>query len=453
MFVLEALVLTFLTTPGVVLLYPPHLRRRVAKHPIGTSKTLEGDGEVPNEKGKNGLGSTVTREHADKESIEDDEKGRWSNVTVVLDRLEHLPGLICVSELLRRSNDFGRTVAGTQVASNSEPSRSNKEDSHTTFVDTFPVNAYPDDLSRLSTGEASLPGYLSTRTPFQTIHKKGMVLRALRLLELSDRTSAVMKSIRDSSALLLADPVVNIFKTIHELRGGFVRSIVKVEPVEEWPTVVEETVHDVIGAEVDGAELVVTCWLGAGAGYCPISSDEDQGEGTSPNPFDFFFHRSQPPALIHNKSANAVHQLLPASRETTTHAHFVRSLFAKSNADVALYVDNTSHLDSSLTRMSCPAGLGGHNTILLPFFGGPDCRAALDMVIQICKDSSVRGVIVRVTKGERGSEISGDEVERPPAAYIHGTIQSGYEGTIGNTVSDLFYSSMRHKCSMFYFLC
>jgi hypothetical protein len=88
--------------------------------------------------------------------------------------------------------------------------------------------------------------------------------------------------------------------------------------------------------------------------------------------------------------------------------------------------------------------MGGHNTILFPFFGGPDDRAALDMVVGFCRDSRVRGVIVRISKGERDSEDSGDGIEKPSAAYAPGgmgTISSTYGGTIGgtgNTVSAHF---------------
>jgi len=191
-------------------------------------------------------------------------------------------------------------------------------------------------------------------------------------------------------------------------------------------------VNDDIKESSDGDDLIVTCWLGNGASACPPvgSHNEDQPEGLSSlNPFDFLFNRSQPPPLEHSKSSNSTQQL-PQSRETTTHAHFLRSLFAKSNADVALYVDNSSPV-GTLTRVACPSGFGGHNTILLPFFGGPDDRAALDMVVQICKDSSVRGVVVRVTKGEDDFDNGDNNHLRPPAAYFPGTVQSTFDGTIG----------------------
>jgi len=245
-----------------------------------------------------------------------------------------------------------------------------------------------------------------------------------------------MKSILDSSSLLLADPLVNIFKTIHELRGGHVQGMMKVEPVEEWANVVEETVLEARNDENEERELVLACWLGDAASMTAAENKDDtQGDtSTVPNPFDFFFNRgahTQPPPLSHSKSTATVQQLVPASRETTTHAHFVRSLFAKSSADVGLYVDNTSHTDAS---SSTSVGMGGHNTILFPFFGGPDDRAALDMVAGFCRNTGVRGIIVRISKGERGSEESDDRLEKPPAAYAPGTISSAYEGTIGGTI-------------------
>jgi hypothetical protein len=434
MFVLEALVLTFITTPGVVWLYPPQLRRRIAKHPIGTSKTLEGDGAAPGEKKPIGPGVTTDNLglHGAAADEEKEEGEKWGSVTVILDKLEHLPGLICVSELLRRTNtiSLGRSLPGN-VGVESESQGTSKEASPLAMINALPATS---DLSRPTTSSKDS----HSRAPLgqtQTIRREGPLLHALRLMELTDRTSAVMKSIWDSSSLLLADPLVNIFKTIHELRGGHVRGMMKVEPVEEWANVVEETVEE-IREEVgeDARELVVACWLGDAPPSSGTGKDEQAGEQPAhaatavPNPFDFFFNRSQPPPLLHSKSTNAVQQLVPASRETTTHAHFVRSLFAKSSADVALYVDNTSHTDAS---SSTSVGMGGHITILFPFFGGPDDRTALDMVVQLCRNTGVRGVVVRITKGERGSEESGDGVEKPAPSYVPGTVSSAFEGTLG----------------------
>jgi hypothetical protein len=84
MFVLEALVLTFITTPAAAFLYPPHKRKRVAEHPIGTDEEA-----VHGEMGERGSRIYATREHIGEEAEEDQGKGRWSNVTVILSGREY----------------------------------------------------------------------------------------------------------------------------------------------------------------------------------------------------------------------------------------------------------------------------------------------------------------------------------------------------------------------------
>jgi hypothetical protein len=75
MFVLEALVLTFMTTPLVTLLYPPHLRRRISA--AGIFDYVADD-------------EAVSAKKVEK-ATEGDFKTRF---TVVLDKLEHVAGYL-----------------------------------------------------------------------------------------------------------------------------------------------------------------------------------------------------------------------------------------------------------------------------------------------------------------------------------------------------------------------
>jgi len=55
----------------------------------------------------------------------------------------------------------------------------------------------------------------------------------------------------------------------------------------------------------------------------------------------------------------------------------------------------------------------------LPFFGGPDDRVALDILVQICsnKGRKAKGVVVRMTKGEPIVNVE-DQLEKPEPAYF-----------------------------------
>ncbi|KAF8800776.1 hypothetical protein BYT27DRAFT_7227327 [Phlegmacium glaucopus] len=84
MFVLEALVLTFMTTPLVTWLYPLHLRRRISASGVNFSN-------IPDDE-------AVTRSQRITNS--EDLKTRF---TVVLDKLEHLPGMMDLTQLIQPS--------------------------------------------------------------------------------------------------------------------------------------------------------------------------------------------------------------------------------------------------------------------------------------------------------------------------------------------------------------
>src|ERR1700733_14507592 len=86
MFVLEAVTLTFLTTPLVSALYPPHLRVRVSS----AGETLV------NVAGTEGAASDTKSREGDNDGLP--QKTRF---TVVLDKIEHLPGMMALTQLIQ----------------------------------------------------------------------------------------------------------------------------------------------------------------------------------------------------------------------------------------------------------------------------------------------------------------------------------------------------------------
>ena len=324
MFVLEALVLTFMTTPLVTTLYPPHVRKRISA--TGTPFGNVPDECTPgldNKSPVNGEGTHTVRRR----------------FTVVLDKLEHLPGALALAQLIQPAD------TATNGGDNSKRSSSS----------------------------------------YSSLHSRTSVsLSALRLIELSDRTSAVMKS-SAADILLHTDPllaVVRMYSILH-MQGVPVQSALTIVPYDDMVYSVME--H----AKEYRSEMVLLPWVSA----VSSSADGQGSEAVTPsarspmsnNPFEALFRST-------------------AGFERSTsvsHSQFVRSVFAQAKTtDVALFVDQQPHV---LTQ----DGGRQQQHVFLPFFGGPDDRLALEFVVQICENPRFTASVVRVVKKEMQSGVSG----------------------------------------------
>ena len=315
MFVLEALVLTFATTPTVSYLYPPHLHTRA---------TATGSSFVDVRGAKDDEGGIDDRTMTTKHHEEGVFKRRF---TVVLDKLEHLPSLMAITQLLQPSSPYSQ------------------------MENTF----------RQSPGkEADVPNQFC----------------ALRLIELSDRPSDLLKT-SATDALLHSDPLIAIFRTFAELNGLPVSASLSIEPFESLATGVAEHVR------VAGTQLVLVPWLPSAltpdnnpSEPGPHNTTQDRSGGT---PFDALFRMDRSTSL--------------------PHSHFVRSVFAHAGTNVALVIGRAPF-----------AAVRGQTHVFLPFFGGPDDRVALDFVMQLCADPRVRATVVRTTKRDIQADVSAPDV-------------------------------------------
>jgi hypothetical protein len=314
MFVLEALVLTFMTTPAVVMLYPPRFRVRAGPSGQHLVRDSEQSGAETQEKS----GSTPN-----------DADDAWTDrVTVVLDKTEHVPGMMAITQLLHPS------AGGSPV-------------------------------------------------PARPVH-----VDALRLVERPDGVfSGVMKSAHVDE-LARSDALLGIFRTFGELHGVPVAPAFAVVPYAEQAASVAAHAHE------RSAQLVVLPWLPPWA-----ASDGEHGEARSaphtplPTPAAFEFFRGSS---------------IPSGAPSAVHAHFVRGVFAQAPCAVALFVDRARP-----SREGRAAPTNGRWHLLLPFFGGPDDRAALDLVVQLCADEAVSATVVRISRQEQT-----EDVNKPEAAHL-----------------------------------
>jgi hypothetical protein len=327
MFVLEALVLTFMTTPAVSFLYPAQYRVRAVAAGQNFA-SVAGDHE--NKGSKDG----------DRNSTDTSRKSRF---TVVLDRPEHLPGMMAITQILQPST--------------------------TTLVDS----------------ENNVP---TTKDPIN--------VEALRLIELSGSVfSGVMKS-SHAESLLQTDPLLGIFQTFGQLHGINVSTALSVVSLED------QTANVIDHIKTFGSDMVLLPWLPS---WATTSSERDVGDTTlfasSSNAFGNFFNPS--------------HGLVPSNE----HAHFVRGVYSRAPCAVGLFVDRV--------RMRGQQAAGGKSHLVLPFFGGPDDRLALDFLVQLCTESSINATVIRISRRE-ASEL-GSGVTKPQQAHVaddqpHLTVQS-----------------------------
>jgi hypothetical protein len=323
MFVLEALVLTFATTPTVAYLYPPHLHSRA---------TTTGASFVDVRGQKDDEGGIDDRTMTTKHNEEGVFKRRF---TVVLDKLEHLPSLMAITQLLQPSSPYSQTES----------------------------------------------------TPGQIPGKEGEVLThfcALRLIELSDRQSDLLKT-PATDALLHSDPLIAIFRTFAELNGLPVSACLAIEPFEYLATGVAEHVR------VAGTQLLLVPWLPSA-----LTPDNNNLNSTEPGP-----HNA---ATQDRGGGGPFDALFRMDRPSTSlpHSHFVRSVFAQAGTNVALLIGRAPF-----------AAVRGKTHVFLPFFGGPDDRLALDFVVQLCADPRVHATVVRMIKRDIQADVS-----VPDAAHL-----------------------------------
>jgi hypothetical protein len=327
MFVLEALLLTFMTTPAVVLLYPPELRKRVTATGAAFDHVGDQDSGSPDAEGSSN------------DTLRKSSGYSKTRFTVVLDRLEHVPGLMALTQLLQPP-----------------PSSLTHENS-------------VDDVNDVS-------------------------VEALRLIELSDRTSAVMKS-SAWDTLIRTDPLLGIFRTFGELNGMAVSTSLAVVTYDDLASSVSEI------ATRKSSQLVLIPWLPPyHESYREVPSTPAAENSTRlMNPFDNLFRST------HNDSSHSASAL---------HSHFVRTVFAQSKTDVALYVDQ--HVTEEATKVTTAAsGTGGRYHLFLPFFGGPDDRLALELVIRFCAHPTVSATVVRIMRQD--IDLRSTSIEKPPPVH------------------------------------
>ncbi|KAK0552391.1 K(+)/H(+) antiporter [Tilletia horrida] len=443
MFVVMAIVSTVATTPLTLWAYPAHLRQEAEEKPRhAISAGDRTDGSLSDEKDGAGLGSGGKGGAASAFISQ--------RVLVVLDRFDNLPGLMTVVQLLqpftstRRASPLPAPVADDDDVDSLSGSRSHSESSGeqagiiTAAAATTPSGGDADEKKQDDI--ASATPILRSDAPFKAPVKAArsgppgpaVHVSALRLIELTDRLSAVMKA---ADALVLEsqralDPLLGVFRTFAALHGLRVKEekLAIVERDEYARTVQAQADRERAerAALITGPQrergLVLVPWTLPHVYHSfayPSSSSSSSGAagGSSApvtpsiiprsNPFEGIFGKSTPGGADSADYANSGSGDIGGGPQQ---ANFVRRLFQSAHtADIGLVLDRPATA-AAATELLLPGVNSVNKRILLAFMGGPDDRAALAFVLALCDvNENLQVTVLRLRRAADGDDEEGEQ--------------------------------------------
>ena len=205
-------------------------------------------------------------------------------------------------------------------------------------------------------------------------HKRPLEVHGLRMLELSERQSSVMKE-SEVDDYSIRDPVVNTFHAFGQLNNVAVSGEVQIVPEGSYAEILTGAASD------RDADMVLLPWSDTGR----LSE--------SGNP------------LILDTEQNTY--------SSGPHNQFVTNFLAKAPCNAAIFVNNgfgalarrepkgmhrvatTLSLRSASERPTAPILDRSHH-IFFPFLGGPDDRVALRFVLRLAQNSDVTATVVHI---------------------------------------------------------
>lgn len=322
-FVVMALVTTIATTPLTRWLYPPWYRKKLEQWKRGE---IDWDGKPLSEDGSPAQSAKILQD------------GRIRRLLVYL-RLDSLPSVFTFISLLGEEN--------------ASPRSSGEKDED------------------------------ATKNP--VIRKRPLEVHALRMIELTERTSSVMK-VTEGDDYSRRDPVVNAFRTFSQLHDVAVSGNVVVAPENSYAQTVVTQASD------QGSDFVLIPWSEVG------SNTEDQSIPFKVSSEDRFSGRSHLDFIQAALSTAVCNTgiFIGDSFGGVSSAGKPRSL-ARTVSGVSLH---------SQREAAVPPIADRSHHVFLPFIGGADDRAALRFVLQLARNPHVTVTIAHLVCSEGDSEIT-----------------------------------------------
>lgn len=328
-----AIVTTFATTPLTSLLYPPQYQRKLSAWKRGE---IDWDSGEP---------TALTPASDDVVAVEKRESARIGTLLVYL-RLDSMPTLIAFTALLGGKAE----VAPTPV----HPS-----------------------LKAAKAQAQTQPPTSPTKRPIQ--------VHGLRLLELTQRASSVMKSASAPSESCFFDPLINTFRTFGFLHNLSVSGAVATVPETSYASVLASKAADT------GVDLLLLPWSEDGRMAESLTLDGDAVEGRLESSAYASFvaqvmeEAATTVAVFVERGFGGATVMRPRL-ERQTSAFSIASLAARDFANEGA-VATRPRLDRS-------------HHIFMPFFGGRDDWVAARLVLQLAESEMVTATIVRFADGD-----------------------------------------------------
>jgi len=360
-FVVMALVTTVSTTPLTTFLYPPSYQKKLEAWKRGE---IDWDGnelnpptlDSPPERGTEKVLNTQVRR------------------LLVHLRLDSLPSIFTFIALL--GGEKPPVIARTHRAR-------------------LELSTVPEDLDS------------STNSSSEPVPKRPLEVHGLRMLELTDRTSSVMK-VSEMEEHSYKDPVVNAFRTCAQLSNVAVSGNVSVVPEDSYAETLTGQASD------HSSDLILIPW----------SEHGDISDGKNEIADDHF--------------ASGIQDA------------FIQKTFEQAKCNTAVFVNrgfggpvmsesrSLSRSVSGLSHRGPPIQpiVDQSHHIYFPFFGGHDDRVALRFVLQLAQNTNITATIthfitplVSPSKEGKSPEISGS------AGKIHSGRESGSQLAISERVN------------------
>lgn len=376
-FVVMALVTTFATTPLVSLLFPPRYQKKLAAWKNGE---IDWDGNrlSRDESSEDGSSYSTSEKHPELRKL------------LVCLRLDSLPSLFTFVSLLG-----GEPTSG--VTPRIHPTKNGKA---------------------VGTDKGALVPPIVSKRPLQ--------IHGVRMLELTERLSSVMKEseVEEWSA---RDPVVNAFYTFGQLNNVAVSGEVQLVPSGSYGDVLNER------ALVRRSDLILLPW-------------SENGNISELGPLGF----TEPlPNAFGNETYNHMISKFIDSAPCDT-AVFVNNGFGalpREDVKPSLSRANTSHsIRSVVDHVTAPISDRSHH-IFFPFSGGMDDHVALRFVLRLSKNPNVTATILLVnnTSASGIAPEAAPQTPRSPASFNKSSsaiaINPVHEPT--NETDRAFFHSMR----------
>lgn len=388
MFVLMAVVSTVITTPLTLWIYPESYRTRLddASTHSHHGKTVSGDGD-------------------EEDDTETSSRLSPKRLLVVLSSFEHLPGLMTLVQLMQPTLAAANTASTTDASE--EKGLRHRRSKQASSGSDGDAGEKSTDASDESESHYQTP-VLSSEAPYASIvaarSQAQISIDALRLVELTDRTSAVMK-VSESEDTMRADPIINVFSTFAHLNGLPVQSTMSVIPQEEFATAVTRR------CKAAGSNFIILpmtlSQMPSAAGAAAKEQDVNAaGPSTLSNPLE---------SLFSGTWASAPAEGLKG-RYSAQHFNVVRKIIQTAETDVGLLIERKS---STSTASQHVLSRVGAQPILLAFMGGPDDRAALDLVSRLCANNRNLSVLVIRMNRISSEEAGEDQLPTVPPTVHH----------------------------------